>query len=99
MEINATFDSWAELEKALNEFTDRTFQPFFRHTHVRTVDYANQRIKGEKKYKQELKYIYDVIECVHSGTYTSKARDVSLKFFVKCIFTEIYSSFFAKFSL
>jgi len=78
MEINAIFDTWANLEKALNEYTDRTFQPFFRHNHVRTVEYANQKMKG-KKFKQELKYASVVIECVHSGTYISKASQVRFK--------------------
>jgi hypothetical protein len=81
MEVNATFDSWDEFEIKFNEFRDSTFQPLFCFNQVRTIDYANQNLKGDKKYKSELKYKNVDIQCVHYGTYSSKAHQVRKVFF------------------
>ncbi len=78
MEKNSTFDSWDEFETKLNEYRDATFQPLFRLIHGKTVEFANQKIKSENKFKLELKYTSVEIHCVHSGSYVTKAFEVSI---------------------
>ena len=51
---------------------------------VRTIDYANQNLKGGKKYKSELKYKNVDIQYVHYGTYSSKAHQVRKVILVRC---------------
>lgn len=77
MKVGVTFPSWAAFEAKLDEYRNSTFQPFFVHTSGKTIESVNHRSPNLPPLKIELKYFSVTILCSHSGTYISKAKEVS----------------------